>query len=148
MITKSDCYILLAELESDGVDIGSTMKTLTNSTYPTKEIIAFINSKRQLDLSKFYESLRKKHNEKKSSLYKNIVKEITDTSEVLTTLSALLLQILLFSKQAEDKEMFFKHARANEISTVLKKYFTDYDLTSCIKLLRYIKADLKCLESK
>ena len=147
MITKSDCYILLAELESDGVDIGSTMKTLTNSTYPTKEIIAFINSKRQLDLSKFYESLRKKHNEKKSSLYKNIVKEITDTNEVLTTLSALLLQILLFSKKVNNKQMFLKHSRANEISKVLNIYFNTYDIKNCIILLRLIKADLKALES-
>ena len=43
--------------------------------------------------------------------------------------------------------MFLRHARCNEITQVLNNYFKTYDLTNCIKLLRLIKADLKCLES-
>ena len=80
-------------------------------------------------------------------LYKNIVKEVEDPNEVLTTLSSMLTQILLFSKQVNNKQMFLKHARCNEITFVLNNYFKTYDLTNCLRLLRMIKADLKCLES-
>ena len=75
-----------------------------------------------------------------------IVRDIKEPIDVLTTLSSLNLQILLYSKQASDRTMFLKHARAKEISMVLTKYFTDYDLTNCLKLLQLIKADLIATE--
>ena len=59
----------------------------------------------------------------------------------------MLTQILLFSKNVENKQMFLKHARANDISKILTVYFTNYDLTNCLKLMRIIKADIKALES-
>ena len=43
--------------------------------------------------------------------------------------------------------MFFKHSRANEITTILNNYFKTYNLIPCTKLLRIIKIDLKALES-
>ena len=43
--------------------------------------------------------------------------------------------------------MFLKHARAKEVNLVLAKYYTDYDLTSCLKLLKLIKADLIACET-
>ena len=55
---------------------------------------------------------------------------------MLTTLSAMLTQILIFSKDVDDKPMFLRHARADEISAVLRNYFSSYDITNCIKLLR------------
>lgn len=149
MITKNDCYLLLAEYENQGIDTKEILKLLvnTNSTVPSLDVLKFINENRQLDVSAFYEKLRKSYNNKKSSLYINIVKEIEDPTEVLTTLSALLTQILLFSKKVNNKQMFLKHVRANEISKVLNIYFTNYDIKNCIILLRLIKADLKALES-
>jgi hypothetical protein len=51
------------------------------------------------------------------------MKEIEDTNEVLTTLASLNLQIILFSKGVDDKQLFMSHARANEISRVLAMYF-------------------------
>ena len=80
-------------------------------------------------------------------MYINIVKEIEDPTEVLTTLSAMLTQILRYSKKVENKTMFLRHARANDITKVLNNYFANYDLTLCLKLMRIIKADIKALES-
>lgn len=147
MITKTDCYILLAELEKDGIDTKDALDKLSRSNNLPIDVIQFINENRQLDLAMFYEKLRKNYNHKKSMLYKNIVKEVEDPNEVLTTLSSMLTQILLFSKQVNNKQMFLKHARCNEITLVLNNYFKTYDLTNCLRLLRMIKADLKCLES-
>ena len=147
MITKTDCYILLAELEKDGIDTKDALDKLSRSNNLPIDVIQFINQNRQLDLAMFYEKLRKNYNHKKSMLYKNIVKEVEDPNEVLTTLSSMLTQILLFSKQVNNKQMFLKHARCNEITLVLNNYFKTYDLTNCLRLLRMIKADLKCLES-
>lgn len=146
MISKNDCVLLLTDLQEKGVDVSKPLMKLVNMPEPDIDTIRFINSNRQLDLSKFYEKLRKSYNAKKSVLYKNIVKEI-DTSDVLTTLSAMLTQILLFAKNVDDREMFLRHSRAWDISKILSMYFQTYDLTNCVKLLRIIKADLKALES-
>ena len=106
MITKNDCYLLLSELNEKGVDTSSPIKDLMSSTSPSIDVIKFINDNRQLDLTAFYEKIRKSYNNKKSKLYINIVKEIEHPQDVLVTLSSLLNQILLFSKNAEDRQMF------------------------------------------
>lgn len=147
MITKNDCLLLLADIKNSGIDTTDITRELIKSTNLPISVIKFINDNRQLDLTCFYERLRKNYNNKKSNLYKNIVKEIDEPGEVLTTLSSMLTQILLYSRQLENKQMFLKHARSIEISTVLTNYFKTYDLTNCIKLLRLIKADIKTLES-
>ena len=59
----------------------------------------------------------------------------------------MLTQVLRFSNDTSDRQMFLRHARANDITKVLNIYFNNYDLTNCIKLLRIIKADIKALES-
>ena len=147
MITKNDCLLLLADLKDKGVDTSVVTKQLMSSPSIDIEVLKFINDNRQLDLTAFYEKIRKSYNNKKSNLYINIVKEIEEPQEVLTTLSAMMTQILLFSKNLEDKQMFFKHSRVNEIVKVLNNYFTTYDLTYCIKLIKLIKLDIKALES-
>jgi hypothetical protein len=147
MITKNDCLLLLADLKDKGVDTSVVTKQLMSSASIDMEVLKFINDNRQLDLTAFYEKIRKSYNNKKSNLYINIVKEIEEPQEVLTTLSAMMTQILLFSKNLEDKQMFFKHSRVNEIVKVLNNYFITYDLTYCIKLIKLIKLDIKALES-
>ena len=147
MITRSDCYLLLSDLQDSGIDTTKAISDLSTSKDIPISVIKFINDNRQLDLSQFYENLRKNYNNKKSQLYINIVKETQDPDKLLVTLSALLTQILLYSNKVDDKQLFLKHSRADEISKVLTKYFIDYDLTTCVKLLRLIKADLKTLES-
>ena len=147
MITKNDCYLLLSELNENGLDTSDAIKDLMSSSSPSLEVIKFINDNRQLDLTAFYEKLRKSYNNKKSKLYINIVKEIEQPQDVVVTLSSLLTQILLFSKDTEDKNMFLRHSRADEITKVLYAYFTNFDLTNCIKLIKLFKVDIKALES-
>ena len=147
MITKNDCILLISDISNKGVDTREVMKKLISSRNVDLSVIKFINTHRPLEVSQFYEQLRHNYNHKKSKLYINIVKEIEDPNDVLTTLSSLLTQILLFSRKCEDRQLFLKHSRAVEISKVLTKYFTDYDLQTCLTLLRLIKIDLKALES-
>ena len=147
MITKNDCYLLLAELNMKGLDTSEPIKELTSSNNLPLSVIKFINDNRQLDLTAFYEKIRKSYNNKKSVLYINIMKEIEQPQDVLTTLSSLLNQVLIYSKNAENKQLFLRHSRANEIAKVLLGYFKDYDLTNCVKLIKLIKADIKALES-
>ena len=146
-LTKNDCLLLLSEISDKGINTDQ----VTAQLYAQKElplsVVKFINDNRELDLTKFYKKLRKSYNDKHSKLYYNIVKEVDDTTSVLTTLSSLQLQILLYSKQADNVEMFLKNARLSEISYVLLNYAKTYDLTPCLKVLRLVKADLKALET-
>ena len=148
MISRNDCLLLLADMNDNGIDTADITRKLFATNEVSMDVIKFINDHRQLDLSAFYEKLRKSYNNKKSNLYINLVKEdIDDPTKLLSTLASLQLQILLFSDKAEDREMFLRHSRAREISLVLSNYFKTYDLTNCVKLLRLLKADLKALES-
>ena len=69
---------------------------------------------------------------------------IDDAKTILTTLSALLNQILQFD--VEDRSMFYTHARADEIVKVLNIYFNTKDIDPAYKLLSLVKADIKILE--
>lgn len=146
MISKNDCILLLTDLQESGIDVKEQLNNLIK-TNDLLKCVEFINSNRQLDLTSFYEALRKNYNNKKSKLYINIVKEIDEVDDVLTTLASLQLQILLFSKNVNNKQMFLRHSRFSDISKVLLNYYNTYDLTICLKLLRLIKADLKACES-
>lgn len=146
MISRSDCILLLTDLQKSGTNINPMMQRLLSEQEVPLEVIEFINSKRTLSLRAFYEKLRKSYNNKKSRLYVNIVKYENKPDEVLTTLSSLLLQTLLFSKTVDDPQMFLRHCRFDEITSCLYNYSQTYDLTDCLKLLSIIKCDLKCLE--
>ena len=147
MLTKNDLILLLTELEEEGRDVGEHLLKVASSPEIPFETVKFINDKRQIDVTSFYERVRKNYNNKRSDLYKNIVKEIEDPKEVITTLSAFALQVILFSKHVEDEEMFFKHVRAEEVTRVLANYYKTYDITSAIKLLKLIKCDLIAFET-
>jgi len=147
MITKSDCLLLLKDLADKGIDTKEVLSRAVVSRDVDLSCLKFINDNRQLDVTEFYKKIRKSYNSKKSKLYGNIVKEDSSPEEILTTLSSMLLQILLFSKKASNRQMFLRHARADEISMVLSLYFKNYDLTNCVRLLNLIKADLKAIES-
>jgi hypothetical protein len=114
------------------------------------EALKFINDNRELEVANFYEMIRRNYNQKKSPLYKNIVREeYKEPEEVLTTLAALNLQILLFNKNLEEnkKQRFLNHSRVQEIVEVLDNYYKTYDLRPCLKLIYLIKSDLKAFES-
>lgn len=146
MIKKTDILLLLTELQDSGEDVKQYINKLYKTPSIPLDVIKFINSHRQLDVVNFYEKLRSNYNRKKSDLYINIVKEIEDVEEVLTTLAAYNLQVLLFARKLENKEAFYKATRVEEVTRVLNTYYQDYDISSCQTLLTLIKADIKLFE--
>ena len=148
MITKNDCLMLLAELNDQGIDTKEITTNLIKSTSVPIEVLKFIHRHKPIDILNFYNKLRINYNKKKSKIYKEIVQiDEKQPKDILITMSSLLTQILLFSNTVENRELFLKHSRAEEISKVMTNYFRTYDLTLCITLLNLIKADLKALES-
>jgi len=71
--------------------------------------------------------------------------DIENISEIVTTLNSFALQANLF--KCENKNLFLKHSRLEEIYKVLTIYVQSGDLTKAIELLALIKADIKALES-
>lgn len=146
-IKKTDCLLLLTELQENGIDVTEQINKLMTARELPVEVLKFINSHKSLDAVNFYERIRDNYNKKRSNLYINIVGGVKDPQEVLTTLAALNLQILLYSKHVENKSQFFSHLRATEIIKVLDNYYKTFDLTNCLNLLKLIKADLCVLEN-
>lgn len=148
-ITKQDCLVLLENINKElGIDVKEMQKKALLEKTVSLDVIDFINKNRPLEVSEFYEKLRKSYNEKKSVLYKNIVKsdEIEEPKDIAVTLSSLGLQILLFAKQLKNQQMFLKQARYDELTKCLYHYSTTYDLIPSIQLLRLYKMDLKAFE--
>jgi hypothetical protein len=147
MITKNDCLSILVKLEDAGVaNIDTYMRKLLVSREIPLEVLKFISDNRGLEISKFYEIIRQSHNKKKSPLYTNIVREQSEVKDIVLTLSCLLTQILLYGKKLEQPELFFKEARAEEITRVLNDYFKTGVIEGCSNLLRVVRSDLLVLE--
>lgn len=149
MITREDCMSILIRLEDRGLDkslINKNMRLLMSSKEIPLDVLRFISKNSGIEVANFYEMLRKNHNAKKSPLYTNIVKEIEDPAEVLTTLSSLLTQIFLYSRRLDNPSVFLKEIRAEEISKVLNEYCHTENVELCVKLLKLIKSDLVVLE--
>ena len=147
MITKNDCLSILVKLEDSGaIEANYYIKKLMVSREPSVEVLKFISQQRGFEIGRFYEMLRKNHNKHKSPLYTNILKDITDQKEVLTTLSSLLTQILLYGSKLENALAFYREARAEEISRVLNAHFKTGDLEACLTMLQIIKSDLLVME--
>jgi hypothetical protein len=122
------------------------MRKLVVSKEIPLEVLKFISQHRGIEVANFYEMLRKKHNQKKSPLYLNIVKEVSTLDDVITTLVCLLTQITLYSNKLDNKDSFLKEVRAEEITRVLNEYFKEGTYDTCIALLKIIKSDLLVLE--
>jgi hypothetical protein len=147
MITKNDCLSILVRLEDTGIkNIDTYMRKLLVSREIPLEVLKFISENRGLEISNFYEMIRQNHNKKKSPLYTNIVREQAAPNEVILTLNCLLTQILLYGKKLDQPELFFKEARAEEITRVLNEYFSTGLIENCCNLLKMIKSDLLVLE--
>lgn len=148
MITKNDIILLLTELQSQGIDTKDDINTVLKSPSIPLDVLKKINDNKSLDIINFYEKLRKSYNEKRSKLYINIVKSdenlLSDPKTIMTTLSALLNQILQY--KAKDQTLFYKHARGEEIARVIEIYFKTYNLEPALQLLALSKADLKVLQ--
>ena len=147
MITKNDCLSILTKLDESGVSgVNTYVRKLVVARDIPIEVLKFISDNRGLEVSKFYEMLRRSHNQKKSPLYTNILKEIDDPQEVVTTLSCLLTQILLYGKKLESRDQFFREVRAEELTRVLNNYFKTGLYEECLHLIKILKSDLLVLE--
>jgi hypothetical protein len=147
MITKNDCLTILVSLEDRGINIDQPMKRLVTSKEIPMEVLKFILDNKGIEVANFYEMLRKKYNQKKSPLYHNIVKDLTDPDEIITTLACLLIQITLYSKKlTTNREIFQREVRAEEITRVLNSYYSTGTLDQCLALIKLLKADLVVLE--
>lgn len=149
MLQKNDLVLLLSEMQEQGLDVQTEINKVLLSPSIPLDVLKLVNDNRPLPVTSFYERVRKNHNQKKSDLYKNIMNETSEIDKVLTTLSAFVLQVNLFSRYLEntDLQMFYKHSRVEEITRVLNQYYKTYDLTSCIKILRLIKSDILAFET-
>lgn len=148
-ISMTDCLTLLVDIHGTGVDTDDMVREVVKNSVPTVTVLKFINDHRQLDLTRFYEKIRKNCNNHKSPLYRNIMRgpDVNDITSTLTTLNSYALQVVLFSKEVTDKQLFFKFARLSEVYKCLYQYSQTFDLTNCITLLNLITADIKALES-
>lgn len=80
---------------------------------------------------------------------KNILRDDLDVDRIVSTLSSLALQEILYSNKLDkktDKLKFLTHARFNEITECLTDYGTSLRIDNCKKLLDLIKLDLTTLE--
>ena len=146
MISKGDVTLLLDDLKEKGIDINGYLKELYSTPIIPVDIIKFLNDNRSFDIANFYEKLRYNYNHKRSDLYLNIVKELDDVEDVLTTLASYNLQVLLYARKVGDKEMFYRNSRVAEVTKVLNDYYTTFDIDRCMKVLSLIKADIKLFE--
>jgi hypothetical protein len=147
MITKNDCLTILVKLEDSGIiEARPYVRKLMIAREPSIDVLRFIAQQRGFEIGRFYEMLRKSHNEKKSPLYTNILKEVEEPKEIVVTLSCLLTQILLYGSKLDNPTAFYKEARASEISEVLNTYFETSDLERCLTMLKVIKSDLLVME--
>lgn len=147
MISKNDMVLLLSELDIPEEEATKLIRKIYSNAELPLEVLRYINDKRQLDLTAFYDKIRKSYNQKKSKLYISLVRDDIETESVLTTLAAYGLQVALYASKLPDNQLFLKHARAREVNLVLAKYYTDYDLSGCLNLLRLIRADLMACET-
>lgn len=149
MIQKADIVVLIDELQEKGIDMENELDLLMRSSNIPLSVLKKINEYKSLDLINFYEKLRRSYNNKKSKLYINILKSdenvLDDPRTILTTLSALLNQILQF--KVDDPATFYSQARADEIVKVLNIYFQTYNLEPALKLLVLFKCDIKALDT-
>lgn len=147
MLSKNDCMSILVRLEDKGINIDAQMRQLLISKEIPIDVLKFIVQNQGIEVVNFYEILRKKHNQKKSPLYTNILREDFIIEEALITLSSLLTQITLHSSKLIDgNDEFLKDVRAKEITGVLTEYFETGEPENCQKILKAIKTDLLVLE--
>lgn len=149
MLQKTDLILLLTTIQEEHPELN--IKEYIDLTIKTPginlDVLKFINDNRPLDVGNFYEKLRRSYNQKKSNLYINIMKsDETELKNTMVIITSLLNQIMIFANNVEDKQLFLRHSRADELSKAILLYLNTYDIQPAVKLLQLIKADLKTLQ--
>lgn len=149
MLQKTDLILLLTTIQEEhpDLDVRDYVDMAIRTPGINLEALKFINDIRPLEVRQFYEKLRRSYNQKKSNLYINIMKsDETELKNTMVVLTSLLNQIMIFAEKVEDRQLFLKHSRADEVCKVILLYLTNYDIQPAVKLLQLIKADLKTLQ--
>lgn len=149
MLQKTDLILLLTTIQEEHpeLDVRDYVDMTIRTPGINLEALKFINEIRPLEVRNFYEKLRKSYNDKRSNLYINIMKsDETELKNTMVVLTSLLNQIMIFAEKVEDKQLFLRHSRADELCKVILVYLTKYDIQPAVKLLQLIKADLKTLQ--
>lgn len=149
MLQKTDLILLLTTLQEENpqLDVKDYIDLTIKTPGISLDALRFINNNRQLDVTAFYEKLRRSYNDKRSNLYINIVKsDETEIKNVMVVITSLLNQIMIYADKASDKQLFLKHSRADELCKSILLYLTNYDIQPAVKLLQLVKADLKTLQ--
>ena len=147
MLTKSDCMSILVKLEDKGINIDAQMKKLILAKDLPVETLKFIAQNQGIEAVNFYEMLRRQYNKKKSKLYVNILKDSKSPEDIITTLTCLMQQIVLYNNKLEsNQDAFIKEVRAGEIAEALMEYFKNTSIDKAAALLQLIKTDLLVLE--
>lgn len=148
MLGRQDCYKLLIDIKNKGINVDKYFLMVSQSTEIPQEVIKFININRELDITKFYEYLRKKHNKRESKLYFDLMREL-EPEEVLITISSLVTRAFIFGKTltTRDRINFYDNVGIIQITDAINNYIKTSDISKCIELLSKIKNDIKVLEA-
>lgn len=146
MLSKQDGYRLLLEIrKSSGDNVDKYLIELSKSNEVPREILRFINSKRPTGLYAFYESLRKKNNDKVNRLYLNIMREDLTDAESVKTLSSYVTQTVIAAEQCtvELVSQIYEQARVKDAAQAINSYFANGNTNDVREVLLKIKADIK-----
>lgn len=141
MITKNDCFEIIIKSNIEN----KKQLILELSPLPLIEVIRKVNELRLLDVTNFYKKLRKSYNQKRSKLYKDLVREIDDPNKAAIILTIYLQNAMLYKSEVNGEELFRKSARVPEVLQVLINFF-NYDIIKTVDMLKTIRNDIKCLE--
>lgn len=150
MLNKQECYKILLDLRSQGVNVNRQIGLLAGAPTVPNEVIKFINENRALNVTEFYKVLRKKSNSTKNKLYKELVAETQQPIDKVKALSSFITQGIIAGEKLDpmERENFFEALRLADCAQALMKYFTNSEIQPILETVLLIKNDIKILENK
>lgn len=147
-MNKVEAYKKLADLKSSGVDIVSQVKSLAESSDVPESVEKFIESFDQSESKKFFENLRKMHNDKGHRLYSNILDENLDELGTLKCLSSYMTNAVIamenMDEPTESKLIELRKSIGLEVvSEALADYYNGRDYDKIKSAKNYIKSLIK-----
>lgn len=158
MFLTQDCLDFLTNKKNQATNsteinyLNKLIKALLLDNKLTEELLSYMIKEQGLEVRNFYEYLRKQYNNRRSKLYKNLVREDfldQNVSEKVIVLTSLLQQITLHCKHLDSKraqDSFLKQSRADEILESLHSYFSAGNEEYINQVLKLIQIDLKVIE--
>lgn len=150
MIDKQYCYKLLYEQKSMGCDCDNLIKELALSVNVPKNVIQFLNDKRKIDVTLFFESLRERNKRRTNKLYSTLLKEEDNIPELSKALSSYITQCFIFTEAMDEvkKHEILEQLRVKEVVNALNSYLTNKDIKPILNVCKSISSDIKMLECR